>query len=280
MSMSATPIARPVGPCLLDPGRRPGPTSAPWLRVPVRVSRSSGVDERLGLARDATLRGAEHQIQDDGGDEPGGHGHDGHVPADRIERVEDRGRVAPHADDGPHLAAGDQREVLAQDVPGRQRPADRLAQGHIVDAGGRRLAGKRRREVRGTGCDDALGLGPVRRQDPTVRQPDLDPEDVARATRLVRWHEVGQSRVEIRLSFGRRAGRAEVVEREAAGDEHANERRVGADRRREGGRRNVSRNQRRLGDRREADDHQEDPVDEDQQDGAWDSTRGPEHGLV
>ena len=163
------------------------------------------IDERLGLARDAALGRAEHEIQDDRRDEPGRQRHEDDVPADRIEGREDRRRVAPHADHAADLPVGDQREVFADHVSRRERRPGRLAQLCVGDAGRRGLAAERGREVGRRRADQATRRGVVGRQDAPVGPADLDPQDLARPD------ERCQSPLERGLALRRRAGRSQIV---------------------------------------------------------------------
>ena len=259
MSRSATPIGRAVGPCSFDACGDEVHQRAVVERAGqcVPVGR---VDEGGGLAADPGLGGAEDEEQDDRGDQTRRQGQSMMLrrTASSCARIGAASRQTPTtARTWPSVTSGKYSRTTS--VAPRPGPTASLAP-TCVDRSGRRLAAQGSGEVGRRARLRPVDRRIVRGDDPAVGQADLDPDDLAGSDELRETASRG------RPAFGGRAGRAEVVGRQVAGHEQADECGVGADGGVQRGRRKVRRDERRLGHRGQTDDDQEDAVDEDQQD--------------
>ncbi len=154
-------------------------TSAPWLSVPVNVSRwvastSAAVwrvirdwaERKTKYSTRAAMSAADSVTST-------------MLPADLLELGEDRNRIAPDPDDAADLSVGDQREVFADDVGRAEGRPGSLAGGDVGDAGRRSVAGQGRDEIGAHRTRPATSQRVVGRDDPAIRAADLDPEDLA-----------------------------------------------------------------------------------------------------
>ena len=248
-------------------------TRAPWLSVPVKVSRSIASTRAFVWREIRPCADRNTRYSTIAAMSPADTRDEGHVHPDRIRgrqgSARRRARRPTTARTWPSVTSGKYSRTTCSAASGS--PTDSLTATSAIPAVAVAPVSAVVKSVEGRRNDPARG-GLVGGEDPAVRQANLDAEDLAG------FDEVRQPLVKHRLALGCQACRSEVVGRQAAGHEQADEPRIGTDRRVEGGRRKIRRDQRRLGDRGQADDHEEDPVDEDQQDWTGDSTRGPEHG--
>ena len=156
------------------------------------------VDQRLGLAGDPALRRSEDQVQHDGRDQSGRHGHQGHVRRGPTRTRRGSGAASrQHADDRADLAVGDEREVFAHDVwppraagrPPRSRPRRRCRPSRSGRSAPSRSPPTRARWPRAT---------------PRRWRPGADHPGRRTSTRRI-WpgaHEVGQPLVQVAWRSG------------------------------------------------------------------------------
>ena len=105
---------------------------------------TGGLEELDGLARDAHLRAAEDEVQEQPGDRGGDEGHREHLLLDVTQRADDRGRVAPDGGDRVSRSVRvDQRQIRLEDrVIGGGAGRDARGHASVEDAGVRRAAGR------------------------------------------------------------------------------------------------------------------------------------------
>ncbi len=232
------------------------------------------VHQRLGLAGDPALRGTEDEEQDERGNEGRRQGHDDDVPAHLVELGEDRHGIAPDTHDPDDRPVEAEREVLAHDRRGRERGTAGVARGDIDHVHHGRVAGGRPRERSRHGCDHSPEGRIVGEDDRPVRSPDLDAQDGSRRDQR------SELPFDDRLALaGQRAG-GEIVGRDEARHEAADERGVGAHDGVQGVGRELRRDHDGLRRGGHPDDHQEDAVDEHQHDRTADMGRPAERARV
>ena len=104
-----------VGAGRLDGPREGFDEAAVVERAGERVA-PPGFDEQRGPPADPRLGRTEDEEQEDRRERRGAQRDDDDLASHLVELAEDRRRVAPDADDGDHVVAHFEREVLAQDV--------------------------------------------------------------------------------------------------------------------------------------------------------------------
>ena len=271
MSTSATPSGAPAVLARSIVSARCA-TSAPWLSEPVSGSRRVEFDELRGLSREPGLGGPEDEEQQRGGDQPGAQRDEDHVPPDVGEAGEDRRGVTPHDDDAADLAAGLDRQLLADHRLGRERRGAGCG-GRLGDRDDRRLGvafrGGRERRVGGGGS--AGGARLAGGDDRAIRPADLDAEQLTGA------RERRELLLERLHPIGRRRGRVEVRRQGVGVDEGPRRGRVAADDVVEHRRREMSGHHDRLRGRGDPDEGQERAVHEHEQERAAEARRRSEH---
>ena len=272
MSTSATPSGAPaVRARSIDLGEV-GDERAVVERPGQRVA-AGRLDELRGLPGEPGLGGPEDEEQERGGDQPGAQRDEDDVPPDVGEAGEDGRGVAPHDDDAADLAAGLDRQLLADDRLGRERRGAGRG-GRLGDRDDRRLGvalgGGRERRVGGGGSSAGARL--AGRDDRAIRPADLDAEQLTRARErrellLERLHPIGRWR-----------GGVEVGRPGVGVDEGPGRGRVAADDVVQHRRREMGGHHDRLRGRGDPDESQERAVDEHEQERAAEARRRSEHG--
>ena len=198
MSTSATAKALPSSARAIDGLRDDIDERAMVQGVGQRVA-PGRLHERLGLAGDPALGGAEDQEQDEGGDERRRERDDDDVPADLVELGEDRHGITPDPDDADHLAVEAEREVLAQDGLGREGRAGGIARRGVHDVHDGAVAGTGLAERGGNRRGGPAQRGVVGEDDGPIGPPDLDAQDrLGRDERLELAFDDGSSVARLR----------------------------------------------------------------------------------
>ena len=176
MSTSATPSGAPAALARSIVVGEVADERAVVERAGQRVA-AGRFDELRGLPGEPGLGGPEDEEQERGGDQPGAQRDEDDVAPDVVEAGEDRRGVAPHDHDAADLAAGLDRQLLADHRLGRECRGAGCG-GRLGDRDDRRLGvascGGRERRVGGRG--PARGAGLAGGDDRAIGPADLDAE--------------------------------------------------------------------------------------------------------
>ncbi len=216
------PERRPSGPGLLERHGEIPHQRAVVHRAGQRVA-PRGFDERYGLTRQPSLRGAKDQEQDRRRHEGGGQSQQDDVAADVIQSSEDRNSISPDPDDAEDFSIDGDRQELPKE---RRRGQDARSSLGLTGRGDRRLGStsSRGREGAGGRHRRAPGARLTRRDDRAIGQPELDAQDLPDS-----WErrELGLQPGGVRRRERLRSG--EVAGADVGVDEGASRGRVAAD---------------------------------------------------
>ena len=221
-------------------------------------------EQLVGLSEDASLGGPEHEVERDRRHGSGEQRDEHDLATEPVEVAEDRQCVPPDPHDGDDLAVDLDGEVRTQDVAhGQGAPTDSASAtgwNPAVTAPPAAVMKSGVSSPRMSTC--VAGVG---QQDRSIRQSDLDAQDLAR----------GDKGVDLRLERGStcrgQATRLEIGWNQVGVREAADGRSIRTDDGAEHRLRRLRRHDDRLTQSGQADDHEEEAEDDDQQ--HWPSER-------